>query len=341
MSKLFISHAAADRALADALKDMVATSVGIHPGEIFYSSGSGTGIPGGRNFVEYIRDEMEDATYVLSVITPSYLASEFCLAELGAVWYSADKEFHPLCTPAIDRNKLRATLTGIQIDKLSDPDSLHDLLQRLCRHFERDHIAAACSAQVEPFLAGLDAILGVLPAPQTIPLTRLEECEDVRQKLAQELAGERERYGALERRYAELEQAKTAEEVAALALPEGLEDRIEALRATARKTVRPLPHIVRRAFPFKLRDEGLPWGDGLAYDHEDIRIAIDKGFLVDRDDETVHLNPQWPEIEQGIAAVGALQECLDELDPDETKWFRDTYGVPPDLSQSAAFDELI
>jgi hypothetical protein len=99
---VFLSHAAADKPLIDDLKQMIQSAVGVAPGEFFYSSGKGTGIPPGQNFVEFIRDEMEGATFVITVITPAFRESEFCLAELGAVWLAADKEFFPLCTPRED-----------------------------------------------------------------------------------------------------------------------------------------------------------------------------------------------------------------------------------------------
>jgi hypothetical protein len=46
--RIFISHAARDKPLIDALKTMLATAVGLNPTEIFYSSGAGTGIPAGK-----------------------------------------------------------------------------------------------------------------------------------------------------------------------------------------------------------------------------------------------------------------------------------------------------
>src|SRR5277367_709096 len=108
MPTLFISHAAADSALAEDVKIMIQKAVGLGPNRIFFSSGAGTGIPAGRNFVEYIREKMDAATFVASIITPAFRESEFCLAELGAVWVAADKDFFPMCSPEVDRGDLQA-----------------------------------------------------------------------------------------------------------------------------------------------------------------------------------------------------------------------------------------
>jgi TIR domain len=89
---VFLSHAAADKPLVDDLKQMIQSAVGLGPGEFFYSSDKASGIPAGSGFVEYIRTKMQDATFVVSVITPAFRESEFCLAELGAVWVAADKD---------------------------------------------------------------------------------------------------------------------------------------------------------------------------------------------------------------------------------------------------------
>src|ERR1700740_1478164 len=111
MSIVFLSHASADEPLIDSLKTMLQSGIGLGPAEVFYSSEKGTGIPAGSNFVDYIRDKMQDAGFVVAVITPAYLESEFCLAELGAVWALADKDFFPLCVPPVNRAELKATLT--------------------------------------------------------------------------------------------------------------------------------------------------------------------------------------------------------------------------------------
>lgn len=87
MSKsVFISHAVKNKDIADKLVDLLETGVGISDSEIFCSSLEGLGIPGGTNFVEFIRKQIKDPKVVILLLSEDYFDSQFCLAELGASW---------------------------------------------------------------------------------------------------------------------------------------------------------------------------------------------------------------------------------------------------------------
>ncbi|NCS74765.1 MAG: toll/interleukin-1 receptor domain-containing protein, partial [Deltaproteobacteria bacterium] len=87
MSKpVFISHAAANRELADALVDMLETGIGITDTDVFCSSLEGMGIPSGVNFVDFVRGQISSPRAVVLLLSQDYLASQFCLCELGASW---------------------------------------------------------------------------------------------------------------------------------------------------------------------------------------------------------------------------------------------------------------
>jgi TIR domain-containing protein len=337
---LFLSHAVDDKPLADALKQAIVSSVGLNPTELFYSSGTGSGIPSGKNFVDYMAEKMRDAKAVVALITPNYLASQFCMAELGAVWYGS-KDFFPLCSPAIDRAKLKATLTGIQVEKIDDASSLADLLQRLCASFKREHIAAACTAEIDTFMAGLDEVLAQLPEPAVMEAEKYRELEKVNQHLAQQVATARGEVVDLRERFKELQESKTAEEAAAIIPSSGVEGEVNDLLQVAIEAVGKIGSAERRAIPYQLKGEGMPWPDAGTYDYESARQALDDGFFLDYEDGLLHLNFDWLEIEKAVAAVSALQDLLRNLGTDDEEWFRATYKVPPDLRQGAAFDRLI
>lgn len=84
MSKpVFISHAVANRELADRLVDLFETGVGIPDGDIFCSSLQGMGIPSGVNFADFIRGQIRDPRVVVLVLSQEYFNSQFCVCELG------------------------------------------------------------------------------------------------------------------------------------------------------------------------------------------------------------------------------------------------------------------
>jgi hypothetical protein len=80
--KVFISHAVVDIKLAEALHDVLDHGFGINPAEIFRSSAAGS-IASGEDFIRKILGALSEADYVICVVTPGYLDSQFCIAELG------------------------------------------------------------------------------------------------------------------------------------------------------------------------------------------------------------------------------------------------------------------
>lgn len=87
MSKsIFVSHATKDASLAAAVVDLIEDGTGVPEGEIFCSSLPGYGIPAGKNFVGYMRDQMDAPKVVVLLLTKNYFNSHFCLSELGAAW---------------------------------------------------------------------------------------------------------------------------------------------------------------------------------------------------------------------------------------------------------------
>lgn len=342
-ARVFLSHCSGDKALADDVTTMLQTSIGVSPGQIFYSSGSGTGVPGGHNFIQYIRDQMSGSTFVIALITPAFRESEFCLAELGAVWLTADdKDFFPLCVPTVERSSLQATLTGIQVERLDDRASLAGLLERICTHFGSEYNAAACDNAITVFMAGLPSRLSGLPQPQSVPMAALEALEAEKAALGDALSNTRDELADARRRFDELRAAQTPEERAAVVSPAGdVQARVHLLIAVASEAMERLDSAVVSAFPFALRGEPMPWpADGFGYEHDQIRQAVDDGFLME-DGDGVTPETKWPHIAAAMAAVRELDECLRELDSDEEEWFIDEYGVPPELRQGAAFDRLV
>jgi len=64
--KIFISHASADRKLADLLRDTLVLG-GIPREWIFYSSSRATGIPSGTDVRAHLRSELQQAGLVIGL----------------------------------------------------------------------------------------------------------------------------------------------------------------------------------------------------------------------------------------------------------------------------------
>ena len=338
MPSVFISHAAVDKPLIDDFKSMIQEAVGINPTEIFYASSVGSGIPAGMNFVEYMAQRMREAGAVISIITPAYLDSTFCLRQLGAVWYSTGKNFFPLCIE-VDYDELQATLTGIQVPRLDQRAALTDLLQRLCTYAEQPHSAAACTEAADRFLSKLKVRVAALTRPAHVPAEALTEAERTRDQLGQQVVELTDQLTEARALVQQAKEAKTAEEIEALEPIGDTRERVETVLREATSAVGRVKKVVAKALPFDLRGEGMPWPEG-NYESDDAREAVADGFLKEaamacstpmRNGR--RLPTRWRRSRP--RSRGAM------LDIDETDWFTKEFGAPPDLRQAAAFKILI
>jgi hypothetical protein len=129
-SRLFVSHAHVDAELTIRFVQLVVATTSLEPSDIFCSSLSGSGIPEGKNFVEYIRLAIVNAKLVVPLITSSYLTSGFCMCELGAAWALELTSF-PFVTPSTRVVELTGVLGQVQAARLDDPSALDRLRDRL------------------------------------------------------------------------------------------------------------------------------------------------------------------------------------------------------------------
>ncbi len=109
---IFISHAAANKDIADKLVDLLGMGIGISDSEIFCSSLEGLGVPSGTNFVEFIRQQIKEPKVVILLLTVDYFSSQFCLCELGAAWVLSHNII-PLLVKPLEFRDMKAVLVGI------------------------------------------------------------------------------------------------------------------------------------------------------------------------------------------------------------------------------------
>ncbi len=115
MSKsVFISHAVRDKALVKEIVDLIEDGMGVPEDEIFCSSLKGYGIPSGKNFVTYIKEQLIEPKVVVLVLTPAYFESRFCLSELGAAWVKSHEIF-PILVPPLQYDDVKDVLLGRQL----------------------------------------------------------------------------------------------------------------------------------------------------------------------------------------------------------------------------------
>lgn len=164
MSRLFISHSSKDQEAVQQFTEFLVLGMGISRNDLFCTSQSGT-LPTGQPFIEHIRHALSDCQQVLCFLTPNYLRSQFCLAELGAAWLQTGKVL-PLVVHPLQYNDLRDTpLHGLQMLRQDRAEDLMTLYDELCNL----HIAQ--SGQTAEFTRQLKRYTSSLQQPQLIPVS--------------------------------------------------------------------------------------------------------------------------------------------------------------------------
>ncbi|MCC7213022.1 MAG: toll/interleukin-1 receptor domain-containing protein [Candidatus Brocadia sp.] len=127
---IFISHAVANKELADKLVDLLETGIGISDSNIFCSSVEGIGIPSGNNFSDFIRTQISNSKVAILLLTPEYFKSIFCLCELGASWILSHNII-PLLVPPSEYSDVTAVLAGVQVRKINKKPDLNEMQREL------------------------------------------------------------------------------------------------------------------------------------------------------------------------------------------------------------------
>lgn len=128
--KIFISHASKDKEIADLLVDLMQTGLNIPSEDIFCTSLEGLRIPVGSNFIEHIKKQLVSPEVVISLLSPNYFQSQFCLCELGATWAMTHKHI-PILIPPASHTDINGVLTGTQVVDIKNKYDLSEFQESI------------------------------------------------------------------------------------------------------------------------------------------------------------------------------------------------------------------
>jgi hypothetical protein len=169
--KIFISHASADRKLADLLRDTLVLG-GIPRERIFYSSSRATGIPSGTDVRAHLRSELRQAGLVIELISATFLTRPMCLLELGGAWV-LEKSTYPIVVPPLTRSQAAAQIGDVHMGQLSSDDEIDDVFDELHDRLSKDVGLSTTATEWNPvarrFKEGLTTVLAALTAAAAPP----------------------------------------------------------------------------------------------------------------------------------------------------------------------------
>jgi hypothetical protein len=127
--KIFISHASADKGLAELLRDTLVLG-GVPEGRIFYSSSRATGIPMGVDVRDRLRLELQQAGLVIELVSKTFLTRTMCVLELGAAW-ALEKPSYPIVVPPLTRDEAVQEIGNVHMGMLHKDHDVDDVFDEL------------------------------------------------------------------------------------------------------------------------------------------------------------------------------------------------------------------
>jgi hypothetical protein len=131
--RIFLSHAYADKALADLLRNTLVLG-GVPEGRLFYSSDRSSGIPSGEDVGTYLQRSLRESGFVIELLSETFLTRPMCLMELGGAW-TLGTPTYPIVVPPLTRDMATRQIGNVQMGVLSTDaeiggifDELHDRL---------------------------------------------------------------------------------------------------------------------------------------------------------------------------------------------------------------------
>lgn len=327
--RLFVSHASEDEAIADALADLLRLGTDLPRRRIFCTSLPGMGIPEGEdNYIGYLRRQLQHAVLVLPLITPSFLESQVCLVELGAMWAMELPAF-PVIVPPSTYPELEAILGKVQCARIDQPGSLARLKDRVAREFNVEAPSDAWEAKRTDFLrrwkrlkadvASGTRVSAVIHARATERIMELEQQVTALEEVITETQQQLEAVSAL----------KDQHDVAPLRRAKKEDARFSQLVDQAARMMSQLPDVVRIAIYESA-------GQGSAYFPEEYRrgqadAAVREDHLrFDEDEGAYYLNEEDPDVNDAVDAVNELfqsewsDQLLDAFKAEHRKGFSHT-----------------
>lgn len=343
VSGIFVSHASADKTLADHfVDDVIRLGSSANRDEIFYSSGEDTGVPSGEDLLSHVRKKVGEASLVVAILTPTFQSRPVSVAELGAAWAQVGKLF-PLALPSMQRTDLRGVLEGMTVRYLDDEMALDELHDRIGEALGRPTKVSTWGRYKTKWMSHVDELVRQSPS---VHEPTIEEM----QRLDRDLTTAREAITELEEelatsrlQFAELAKTRPAEVVRQVALPKDEKAKFEAITSNAARCLHRLPKIVRDAIWSERAVGQMPWPNKFQdqYEYASAEEELRNGLLIETSSEELRPNDQFRKVSEAMEAVGDLASFLDDPSEEFLDWFSDEYGMPPDLNAKRVWDELL
>lgn len=341
MSKIFISHSRQDEPVVTLLVKTFLLSCGLSPKDIFYTSVHGTGCTGGEFFNEEIKKNFKEASVIVAYLSKNYRASEYCMAELGAIWIcSGEKKFVPLLDDASDKPFFKGVLTGCTLNLINDDGSLFDGVQCILETLELEMPQMSwINDRIKEFLNSYPSKKAEVTQPficDEESYKKMEKSLSRYRTICEEQSEELKRNKIL---IESLEAAKSSEDVLKAKL-NACEDEMEMFE-TAVQNVHDSAHkldsfmtkyVIYDYFNLK------PLYPYMEYSRE-FDESVNKGYLLYKDEE-YFINNDDRQVKKVQRSLNEFCDVFNGLDKSLISALEEKYDVDLDLYKSTCLDAI-
>ncbi len=326
----------------DKLVDLLQTGCNVSTGNALCTTLKGLGIEiGTENYIRFLKKELCNATLVVLVLTPNYLASHFCLCELGGAW-ALKLPIVPLVVPPLKKADVKATLSVTQSGLINDESALDELRDRIRELIATEAPTQRWNTKRDQFLDALPDVLKLLPPPDTVPFAKLKTLESTYEAARRELLEKNEEIDTLSAQIKDLKACKDAKQVKALARKySSLEEEFEEACDRAASTLGEVSSATQSALYWDSRDEPyVPDGNDEwkeAGEAEDIKeLVIHRG-------EGCQPNTSHPRVRRAHEALQELQRVVRNarFDAAFCSDFEEAHDFPLDFTSKEFWGKFI
>jgi hypothetical protein len=317
--------------------------IGVLPRKIFCASIKGQGIKPGVDFKTSIRENLDDATTVIALISENYYNSAFSMCELGGVWLQA-KDFIPILIPPIRFNDMKAVLIGLQALRIEVTGDLDELRDELADRLGIKPLSTPrWNEKRNEFLDLLSSKLRELPNCPIVPRERLEKAETVVNEYKDSLKEAQSENEKLRRIIVKLKKVKDSKVVLSIEREE-MEtiDVFEALVKTAAKNLSQLYRITcETIFTGQLGEDYYPGSASSDYSWDEATRPLQyKEVEYNSEENGICANQNNPKVRQALNSLYELEAWLSEKAPVEFfEWYSSSNGgLEPDIKDRNFWD---
>lgn len=116
--KIFISHSSLDSKIVEKVIDTL-EAIGVPSDKIFCSSFEGYGVKLGSDFLDVIKNELDNEVLVLFILSNNFYSSVVSLCEMGATWVKTNQHI-PILIPPFNYGDIKGvipTTHGMKINE--------------------------------------------------------------------------------------------------------------------------------------------------------------------------------------------------------------------------------